>query len=208
MMKPIKTALGLMLLTAVSFTGCQNNAGNNASSGPSIEPLTNNASAEKQQLFLRLVDEDVTDSSVIYTAKSVFEKDTVGLKVEVLNNIKPGITEAGTVDEENGFVKGTIKISSIGEESDNLIKALGSIFKLPNSGEMTSEVILPTVFSSNKVPVDLTKSTAYSFKLFLDNQQGAPAEVFAVVDTYRKAFEISEKDSTYRVQILSAFEGK
>lgn len=208
MMKPIKTALGLMLLTAVSFTSCQNNAGNNASSGPGIEPLTNNTSAEKQQLFLRLVDENVTDSSVIYTAKSVFEKDTVGLKVEVLNNIKPGITEAGTVDEENGFVKGTIKISSIGKESDNLVKALGSIFKLPNSGEMTSAVILPTVFSSNKVPVDLTKSTTYSFKLFLENQQGAPAEVFAVVDTYRKAFEISEKDSTYRVQILSAFEGK
>jgi hypothetical protein len=44
--------------------------------------------------------------------------------------------------------------------------------------------------------------------LFFDNEQGEPAEVFVIVDTYRKSLEITEKDSTFRKQLLSAFEGK
>jgi hypothetical protein len=69
-------------------------------------------------------------------------------------------------------------------------------------------VLLTTVFSSNKGEVDLTKNATYSFKLFFDNEQGEPAEVFVIVDTYRKSLEITEKDSTFRKQLLSAFEGK
>lgn len=208
------SVLGLALVASWAITSCNNtskngNTGSNSAQGsPTIEQLTNVKDAAKQQLFLRFTDEISTDSSMIYTAKSLFGTDTVGLKVEVLKNIKPGLSDDGTVNEHSGFVKGSIKLSSIGGQSDAFVKALGTMFKLPTSGIMTNTVLLPTVFSSNKTAVDLGKSSTYSFKLFLDNGAGEPAEVFAIVDTYRKSFELSEKDSTFRKQVLAAFEGK
>ncbi len=207
-MKLIK-AIVCIGISPFILLACQNSStkmGNVNDKGPSIEQLTNYPEADKQQLFFRMVEELHTDSSVIYTVKSTFEQDTVGLKVEVLKNIHPGINSSGQVDADRGFVSGSIKLSSVGEESDNFVKALGKMFKLSTDGKMTSSVILPTVFSSNKEVVDLDKNGTYSFKLFFENQRGEPAELFANVDTYRRSFEISEKDSSFRAQLLSAFE--
>ena len=211
-MKILKIALGLASLATLiaSCGGNSTNSGNtksNASSQPSIEQLTNYKTADKQQLFLRFVSETETDSSKIFVAKSLFDKDTVGLQVEVLKNIKPGINAEGKPIEE-GFVKGQIKLSSIGEQSDALVKAFGTLFNKQTSGVMTKETLLPTVFSSNKVDVDLSKQATYSFKLFFENVEGAPAEIFATVDTYRKSFELSEINDTHRGQLISAFESK
>lgn len=209
-MKVIKTAFCLGLGSLIIWS-CNNNptkTEGKTSQGHTIEKLTNYPEADKQQLFFRFVEEVSTDSSVVYTAKSIFEEDTVGLKVEVMKNIQPGINNSGQVDADKGFVEGSIKLSSIGAESDNFVKALGKMFKLPTEGKMTSDAVLPTVFSSNKDVVDLSKNGTYSFKLFFENAKGEPAEVFATVDTYRKAFEVTEKDSTFRIQLLSAFEGK
>lgn len=214
-MRSINTFLGLGTAFVFALTSCNNapKDGNASEGGETnvaltIEQLSNNADAAKQQLFLRFTEETSTDSSMVYTTKSLFDKDTVGLKIEVLKDIKPGLRSDGNVDEKKGFVRGSIKLSSIGGESDAFLKALGTMFKLPTSGKMTDSVILPTVFSSNKEVVDLSKSGTYSFKLFLDNSVGEPAELFAVVDTYRKSFELSEKDSTFRNRIIAAFEGK
>lgn len=214
-MRSIHSFLGFGVVFAVALTSCNNSTNGNKTkedgtdkTTPTIEQLSNYPDADKQQLFLRFTAESNTDSSIVYTAKSLFDKDTVGLKIEVLKNIKPGLRNDGTVDEEIGFVKGSIKLSSLGAQSDAFVKALGTIFKVPTSGKMTDEIILPTVFSSNKVAVDLNRSATYSFKLFLENSVGQPAELFSVVDTYRKSFELSEKDSTFRKQIISAFEGK
>ncbi|WP_164112558.1 MULTISPECIES: hypothetical protein [Sphingobacterium] len=214
-MRSTNSFLGLGTACVLALTACNNapkdgnsSDGNAAKGDPTIEQLSNQVDAPKQHLFLRFTDEVSTDSSMIYTTKSLFDKDTVGLKVEVLKNIKPGLRNDGTVDEKTGFMRGSIKISSLGAHSDAFVKALGTMFKLPTSNKMTNEVVLPTVFSSNKGAVDLTKPATYSFKLFLDNKVGEPAEVFAVVDTYRKSFELTEKDSTFRGQIIAAFEGK
>lgn len=213
-MNSINSILGLGIACTVALASCNNTGKENKSSDagstktPTIEQLSNNPQAEKQQLFLRFTDQNTTDSSIVYTAKSLFGEDTVGLKIEVLKDIKPGLTRDGKVDEKAGFVKGSIKFSSLGGESDAFVKALGTMFQLPTTNKMTDEVILPTVFSSNKSTVDLSKSSTYSFKLFLENETGQPAEVFAVVDTYRKSFEISEKDSTFRKEIIAAFENK
>ncbi|MBE8720977.1 hypothetical protein [Sphingobacterium pedocola] len=208
-MKTIYSIVGLSLVTLM-LVSCNNNSstGKQEKSERTLEVFTNDVNAAKQQFFLRLVDEQQTDSSVIYNAKSVFEDDTVGLKVEILKDIQAGVTSDGKIDESNGFVKGSIKLSSIGVYSDNLVKALGTIFKLPSTGKMTNQTIDPLVFSSNRESVDLAKQSTYSFKLFLDNSVGTEAELFAVLDTYRKSFEMSEKDSTFRTHIISAFEGQ
>lgn len=206
-MKAIKSLLAIGVIATTLLASCGNSTDSQKSTEPTLATFTNNKEADRQQLFLRIVDEAKTDSSVVYVAKSVFEQDTVGLQVEVLNGIKPGVNGQGQPIQE-GFVEGAIKLSSIGAESDALVKALASIFKTSSAGTMSSSVILPTVFSSNTVEVDLDKKSTYSFKLFLPNTVGEPAEVFATLDLYKRSFEIGEKDASYRAQIISAFEGK
>lgn len=208
MKKIITTVLAAGVLTTTLLTSCGNDAKDtNKANQPTVQNLVNDRNAAKQILFLRLLDEVETDSSTSYTAKALYDQDTVALKVEVMKNIQPGVDASGKPTED-GFVQGAIKFSSVGVASDHFVKALGKVFKIDGVESMAQQVILPTVFSSNQQVVDLSKSTSYNFKLFFENQTTSPAEVFAVVDTYRKALEISEKDSTYRVGLVAAFQGK
>ncbi|MGE8290855.1 MAG: hypothetical protein ACN6ON_04225 [Sphingobacterium sp.] len=173
-----------------------------------IEQLTNGTPGpEKKNFFLRITDEVKTDSSRIYTTKSIYNKDTVGAKIEVVDFIPAGIID-GQPSDDVGFTKGKIKITTLGTQSDNLVKALGELFQIPTTDGFTKEVVLPNVFSSNKVNVDLSKKTAYSFKLFLENKKAEPAELFFNVDTYKHSIEFSEKDPSFRAGFISALTGK
>ncbi|MFZ4861613.1 hypothetical protein ACL9RF_05455 [Sphingobacterium sp. Mn56C] len=208
-----KCTLGLSTVGLIFLASCTNSSTGTSTSATqsgntvlSLTQLVNETPSAKEQFYLRLTDSSVTDSSVVYAVKSLYKSDTVGFNLEVLKDIKPGVTVDGKVDEKNGFVKGALKLSSNGEQSDTFVKALGEIFNLPATGKMTTVTLLPTVFSSNKNEVDLKKSATYTFKLFFDNKLGRPAEVFAIVDTYKKSFELSEKDSTYRKELIAAFE--
>lgn len=205
----MKTFLGTGLLALLLSASCNNSSNTTDSANQAIvlQQLTPDKNAERINLFLGFTDVVETDSSVIYTAKSLFNADTVGLKAEVLKNIKPGINNDGqpTID---GFLNGVVKLSSIGTESDNFVKALSTLYAIPVTGGMTTEVLLPTVFSSNKVVADLSKPTTYTFKMFLDNNQGEPAELSLALDLYRKGIDIGEYNPSFRAQTLSAFEGK
>lgn len=198
-----------VLVAAILIAGCNSPQQQNGEDTTlNNRPFVNDPNAESVRVFLNIVNEQATDSSVIYTTRSLYESDTVGLNIEVLNNIPAGITAEGQPDEEHGFIEGAIKFSSVGAESDNLVKALQDLYGIEGSGSMTTETINTLVFSSNNNAVDLDKKTAYSFKLFVPNAVGAEAEVFMVLDTYRKSFEITEKDDTYRAQLLSALTGE
>lgn len=196
--------IGLVLVACTS----RNNTNDSKESvdGLPLKQVINNKELANQHFYLSFTEQQETDTSIVYLVKSLFEDDTVGLQIEVNKDIQPGIDKDGkpTVD---GFTQGNIRISSIGIESDNFLKALSSTFDIPSTNKMTEKSIIPTAFSSNSEVVDLNKPGTYRFKLFLDNSEGDPAEVFAVLDTYRKIFELSEKDSSYRKLLISAFEG-
>lgn len=196
--------LGISILGLWSCNSSTNSGG--TTDGLTIQPLTNNPDAEKQYLFFRLTDPQETDSSMVYLAKAVFNLDTVAMQIEVRKGITPGVTN-DNVPLDIGFSEGSIKMHSVGDASDKFVAALGSMFGLETTGRMT-EVVTPTVFSSNKVEVEFSNTGTYSFKLFFANELGEPAEVFAVLDMYRRAFEIEEKDPAQRAQWLSAFEAK
>lgn len=172
-------------------------------------PFVNDPSAQEHRFFFNLVDSHSTDSSVVYTALSLFDNDTLGFDLEVLKDIPAGITAEGTPDEKNGFRIGSLKFIGIGHVSDNFVKALQEIYNMEGTGEMRKDTIQPMVFSSNTEPVDLNRTGAstYSFKIFFDNNLGTEAEVFSVLDLYRKSFEITEKDASFRANFLSAFTG-
>src|SRR5690606_6783377 len=97
---------------------------------------------------------------------------------------------------------------SIGAESDRFVQAVADLYKQPVEGGMTSSTLLPLVFSSNKKNVDLNSNQTYTFKLFFENELGDEAEAFAVLDLYKRLFELRAKDATHYKRVLAAFQGK
>lgn len=217
-MKKILT-YGLLASIAVGFAACGNanksdasatdsTASSKGTASSTLNQLTNDPKGSPLHLYFNMNEVSQTDSSVIYDAKSLYKNDTVGFKLEVLKNIDAGITAQNTPDNDLGFRVGSLRISSLGVVSDNFLKAVGDIYGLPATGAMSTNTISPLVFSSNNEKVDLTKSKSYNFKLFFDQAAGEPAEFFAVVDNYKKSFELSEKDSTFRQAFMNALSGK
>lgn len=208
----------LSMIVAVLFSACAGSSSkkNDDDDRGDVErykldnrPLVNDRNSLQQDFFLNLVDSHSTDSSLVYTALSLFDEDTVGFDIEFMNDIPAGVTAQGTPDEESGFREGSIKFIGIGHYSDNFVKALKEIFDMESASEMRRDTLSPLVFSSNTEPVDLHRAgtSTYSFKLFFENTLGPEAEMFAVLDLYRKSFVITEKDETFRANILSAFTG-
>lgn len=208
-----------LLLSSILWMGSCSNANKSGSgtgtgdstaqgASASLKPLTNETSSNQFHLYFDITKSSETDSSIVYEAKSEFKTEPVGFNVEVLKNIPPGIDESGQADEDLGFKKGAIRISSNGAPSDNFVKSLGTLFNLPTDGKMASGKLEPLVFSSNKQKVDLTQPGTYSFKYFFSNATGKDAELFGTLDIYKHSFELGEKDSTFRAAIISAFEGK
>ena len=79
--------IGVIMLLAMSCNNSPQTSNDNAQ-GFTIEQLSSNKNAEKQQLFLRFTEEITTDSSTVFIAKSLNDKDTVGMRIEVMNNIR------------------------------------------------------------------------------------------------------------------------
>ncbi len=208
MKKIILSAIVLGMSFAL-LTGCNNRSNNQrAVLEENLGPYVVNFSTENPAIYLHLTESNKTDSTTIYLAKALNDKDTVGLQIEVSNSIPAGVYGDDTPNEEKGFVPGAIKFSSIGESSDNFVKGIASLYKLSSSGQMSNAMLSPLVFSSNKKNVDLSSNNTYNFKLFFDNATGEEAEVFAVLDLYKRLFEFRAKDSTQYERIISAFEGQ
>ena len=145
---------------------------------------------------------------MVYIAKSVVDNDTVGLKIEVINGLNAGIFLDGTVNNDRGFHKGGMKISSIGKESDHFVAALAKLYGLTSSAQFSGQTLLPLTFSSNKKNLDLGSNETYSFKLFFPNKLGEEAEAFVVLDLYRNLFDITARDSSQYARLISALQGQ
>lgn len=212
------TSLVMLAFALTGLSSCGNNSNSGAgqtddsttdgaaSAAGVIGQMNNNRTAERLNLFFHLNELEQTDTSIVYEAVSLFESDTVGFNVEIAKQIDAGIRSDGAPDDDLGFTEGTIRIRSMGEPSDNFIKSLGTLFNLETTGKMRSETLTPLVFSSNKETVDVTENGTYSFKYFFENSAGPEAELFGVIDTYKRSFEWSEKDSTHRKAIIAAFQ--
>lgn len=213
-MKDIRMSFALWTLLAAVVTSCGNaqkteNQDSTNGQQKSAQELGQfvGTGTDNPSIYFYLQDTEETDSSVVYIAKSLHKEDTVGLRIEVAKDIPAGVSSEGTPDNDAGFKTGVIKFSSLGKTSDTFMAALGELYKIPAKGGMTSSPITPLVFSSNTKAVDLSSNSTYSFKLFFENTAGAEAEVFGILDLYRRLFELKAKDASQYERILSAFEG-
>lgn len=213
-MRKLTNTFAFALAATFALSSC-NNANKTEGEKSNLSDMEKNlpeykasTNIENPSVYLRLVDKTMTDSSAVFIAKALDGKDTIGLSIEVIDGMHGGVLEDGTANEERGFREGGIKIKSIGAVSDNFVKSLADLYDLKEDAKMTSETLLPLVFSSNKKNVDLNSNDTYTFKVFLDNAMGKEAEAFITLDLYSRRFEMRGRDATEYVRIISAFTGK
>lgn len=204
-------AAAVMMLASASI-GCGNSQKGNENA--TEDALTANlaqfvatSTTDNPAIYLSLVKSTETDSSMVYIGKSLNDKDTLGLQLEITKNIPAGVFEDGNVNDEKAFQEGAIKFSSVGEESNRFVKAVADLYEQPVDNGMTDAILEPLVFSSNKTVVDLTGNGTYAFKLFFANSLGEEAEIFAELNLYNRSFKMWAKDAEQYPRILSAFTG-
>ena len=96
-----------------------------------------------------------------------------------------GISDQGEMNSENGFIQNAVKIISIGQESDELIKALSELYEIPTQRLFTKTKLVTTAFSLNQKIADLDKQDYYKFKLFFyeNSDEDSYAELYFNINT-------------------------
>ena len=156
-------------------------------------------------IFLTITADTKTDTSHIYIAKGLYKGKTVGLQIEVRSNIAAGIID-GKPDSQHGFIDNAVRLTSIGQESDELVKALAELYKKPTDKGFTKQTISATAFSLNEKSADLDKKDYYRLKLFFEqNDENLYSEIFLNINTDKREIELNEKDEGYREPIIKVW---
>lgn len=206
-----KQLTAIILMGFFSFLfGCKNNGSNaqtNNSDNTKIEEITSRIDPEEgwSDIFLKITEDTKTDISHIYIAKGLYKNKTVGLQIEVSSKIGAGIID-GKPDGKAGFVANAVQLKSIGQESDELVKALAELYKQPTNKSFTKQTISATAFSLNEKSVNLDKNDYYKLKLFFaEDDENLYSEIFLNINTDKREIEIHEKDEEYREPIIKVW---
>jgi|GEM_PF-857728 len=209
-MKQFKNIIILSLFSLLF--GCNNSSNPSSINLPEISKVAEQEEGLKdvfQDVFLKIVSEEKIKDSYVYIAKGLSKSKVVGLKFEIKSNLPNGINSDGSLDAKNGFIRNAIKISSIGEESDEFLKAISKLYGFPTDKKFINSTLSPTAFSLNKSIVEVEKLGYYKFKLFFrdgeNDKEEDYCELFFNINTNEKTIEFFEKDSEYRKSLIKAF---
>ena len=186
--------------------GCKNNNNQNVqhSNDINLEQITSRIDVEEgwKDIFLKITEDKRTDTSHIYTAKGLYKEEVVGLQIEISSEINAGFI-GNEIDNKNGFVLKGVSFKSIGEESDELVKALAELYEIPMEKSFTRQTISATVFSLNEKKVNLAKNDYYKLKLFFEeDNEDLYSELYLNINTGTQEIELNEKDEEYRGSII------
>ncbi|WP_281309450.1 hypothetical protein [Flavobacterium flavigenum] len=157
-----------------------------------------------KDIDLSIISEEKTKDKNIYIAKGLYKGKTVGLKFEINTKLPKGLTENGL--DKNGFIKNALQIKSIGNESDEFLKAISETYGFPDYKNFKNSISVPTLFSLNKENVDLNKNGEYRFKLFFEEDSAENyCEIFFNISTDKKIIGLHEKDEEYRKSLIKVF---
>jgi hypothetical protein len=200
----------IILMGFFSFFCCKNSDSNVQSKKSDyikLEDITSRINKEEGfvDIFLKITEDTKTDTSHIYIAKGLYKNRTVGLQIEVSSKIRAGIVD-GDIDSRNGFVANGVLLKSIGQESDELIKALAELYENRTEKSFAKQTISATAFSLNEKPVNLDKCDYYKLKLFFEEEDdNLYSEIYLNINTDKREIELHEKDFEYRQPIIKVW---
>ena len=160
-----------------------------------------------EDIGLQITEKRILKDRIIFTGKGLFECDTVGMKFETLREYNPGVLENGGFETKSGYTLESVKIYSIGLQSDNFVKALAKIYKLKCENRFSKKPLVASAFSLSTTHIDLTKSRGYfKSKLFLEeNSEDSYCEIFFNINLDKGIIELPEKDLDYRENLIKVF---
>jgi len=194
-----------VFLSMILLAACNNasQSGGGQTDSLALVQVTNNPQ-NPTSIYLKLVNKTEGDTSISYQAKGLYQQDTLGFILEVSKQIPAGINKDGTVNQQDGFKKGSFTFKTSGAESDLFVSTLAKLWHVDSVSHMKSTPIQPLAFSSNKTSVDLNKLATNSFKLFFEEDSPTPGEIFFTFDTYKRSIEFQERDAENRFTIVHA----
>lgn len=153
-------------------------------------------------IFLKIVSDTKTEHSHVYIVKGLHKGKIVGFQLELSSQIGAGFLN-GRPNTKGAFVSDAVKLTSIGQMSDDFVKALSELYLIQCENGFTKSVISSTVYSLNSKSVNLEEKDVYKLKLFLkDKDDELYAELFLNINTLDSEVELHEKDKEYRENIL------
>ena len=193
------------------FCGCKNSSGKvqqtNNFDSVKLEDITSRIDQTEGwiDIFLKITSDIKTDTSHIFFAEGLYKNKTVGLQIEINSNIRAGIID-GKPDSKSGVMSNAVRLKSLGQESDELVKALAELYKQNTDKGFTEQIISATVFSLNEKSVELDKKDYYRLKLFFEeNDENLYSEMFLNINTEKREIELHEKDEGYREPIIKVW---
>jgi hypothetical protein len=169
-----------------------------------LEDITSRIDKEEgwSDVYLKITSEIKTDISHVYVVKGLFCNKIVGIQIEISSKIQAGIVN-GQLDSKVGFARNAVQFKSIGQESDEFIKAISNIYKQTTEKGFTKQTVSSTAFSLNEIPVKLDKKNYYKLKLFFEeNNEELYSELFLNINTKEHEIELHEKDVDYRSNLI------
>ena len=148
-------------------------------------------------VFFKIVSDKKSDSSHVYIAKGLYKGKVVGLEFNIKSKIPAGI--ANRQISGNGSVNSGVIITSIGDESDEFIKAISELYKFPTIKPFSKRVIYTNLYSLSEANTNLEGNGKYHYKLFFDDDA---AEIFLNLNLNDREIELSEKDVDYREPLI------
>ena len=169
-----------------------------------LEDITSRIDKEEGwiDVFLKITSEVKTDTSHIYVARGLFGNKIVGVQIEISSKIRAGIVN-GQPDSRVGIARDAVQFKSLGQESDEFMKAIAELYKQTTDKGFTKQTISATAFSLNEMPVKLDKQDYYRLKLFFEeNNEDLYSELFLNINTKEREIELHEKDVDYRATLI------
>jgi hypothetical protein len=139
----------------------------------------------------------------ILEIKGLYKNDIVGLEVALRPDLELGIVN-DEVDSSK-FYKEGVNFYSIGEISDNFISALTDLYGFDIENLKMNDRIESTTFILSGNPYKI-KTDFIKTKIFFDDadESGLYSELYANINLKNKTFELREKDSEYRENIIKS----
>lgn len=193
--------ISLFFIGALLLFSCTNRQKDAQKPIPPLSEINSNTSGpDFMDITLVMSNDQKTDSSHIYSAQGLHNGVQVGFIIEIKSNIPAGISGNDDISQ-SGFSQNAVSFRSSGKESDDFIKALAELYKIPFPDHFTNKPMSFTVFSLNDKIADLDKNGKYKLKVFMDDDD-IYGEIFLNIDTDKRLIELNEKDIEYRPAII------
>ncbi|MGG1633494.1 hypothetical protein [Paenibacillus sp. NRS-1760] len=162
--------------------------------------INQNTEEDFQDLEFDIIESHLINHRNYFLVHGQYGNEIVGFEVLINKDMIPGWNQ-GEINQEAFYFEG-ITLKSIGKESDAFITALLELYGYEGELKCDDEISF-TCFALEGDPRNIANEDI-KFKVFFDdnNELDLYCEIYMNISVQNKVFELKEKDTEYRGNIL------